>query len=252
MKNSNNLLLVLIVLLFTIHPSMADTQAYEDYNYAQLTHKCSVYDPYEKLNRKIFAFNGVLDAFILRPIAKAYNKITNDYTKNRVSSFLSNIREPLSTVNYAIQGRTEGAFKTFWRFAINSTFGIAGIFDVASKVGLKAEPQNLGNSFAHYGVGPGPYIVLPLVGGMGARDVMGLVMLDDVMNPIMYPMHKDFKKVTTATRIINSREKALPFTDYVTKNSLDPYITMRDAILNSRESEMIYPIGFVCPKVNSK
>ncbi|NBX19364.1 MAG: hypothetical protein EBR08_01380 [Bacteroidia bacterium] len=74
--------------------------------------KCSVYDPYEKLNRKIFAFNSVVDTFLLRPVAKIYGRFTNDYTKNRVGSFVDNISEPLSTVNYTLQGNPEGILKS--------------------------------------------------------------------------------------------------------------------------------------------
>jgi len=141
------------------------------YNYNQFNGKCSVYDPYEKLNRKIFAFNSVVDTFLLRPVAKIYGRFTNDYTKNRVGSFVDNISEPLSTVNYTLQGNPEGILKSFWRFAINSTFGIAGMFDIASKFGLKPPQQTLGSTLAYYGTGPGPYIVLPFYGGINARDV---------------------------------------------------------------------------------
>lgn len=118
-----------------------DSEEKYSYNYNQFNVKCTVYDPYEKLNRKIFAFNSVVDTFLLRPVAKIYGRFTNDYTKNRVGSFVDNISEPLSTVNYSLQGNPEGILKSFWRFAINSTFGIAGMFDVASKFGLTPPPN---------------------------------------------------------------------------------------------------------------
>ncbi|GAB4168272.1 MAG: VacJ family lipoprotein [Rickettsiaceae bacterium] len=229
--------------------SKAEDKTY-DYDYAALNNRCQVYDPYESVNRKVFIFNGVLDTFILRPIAKGYGRFTNDYTKNRVDSFLNNIREPLSIVNYGIQGKAEGSLKTFWRFAINSTLGLAGIFDVATKFGLTAEPQTFGNTLAHYGVGSGPYIVLPFFGGTNSRDLMDTLALNSALNPVMYPMHSDFKNVLTVTRIIHSRDKIMPFTDYVSKNSPDSYIAIRDAILNERESKMVYPKDFVCPRVN--
>ncbi len=221
-----------------------------DYNYAELTNRCQIYDPYESFNRKIFIFNGILDSFILRPVAKGYGRFTNDYTKQRVDSFLNNIREPLSTVNYGIQGNASGAGKTFWRFAINSTFGLVGLFDVASKFDLKAEPQTFGNSLAHYGVGQGPYIILPFYGGMGARDIMDPLVLNSYLNPARYPMHSSFKNVLLVTGLIHNRDKVMPFTDYVSKNSPDAYIAIRDAKLSERESEMVYPEGFKCPKVN--
>jgi len=221
-----------------------------DYNYASLSNRCQIYDPYESFNRKVFTFNAILNTFILRPVTKGYGRFTNDYTKNRVDSFLSNIREPLSTVNYGIQGNANGAGKTFWRFAINSTFGLGGLFDVASKFDLKAEPQTFGNTLANYGVGQGPYIILPFYGGMGARDLMDPLVLNNYLNPAKYPMHSSFKNVLLVTGLIHNRDKIMPFTDYVSKNSPDAYIAIRDATLSERESKMVYPEGFKCPKVN--
>ena len=226
------------------------------YNYAALNNRCQVYDPYESLNRKIFFVNGVLDTFILRPIAKGYGRFTNRYTKQRVGSFVDNISEPLSTVNYGLQGKSNGMFKTFWRFAINSTFGVLGLFDVAGKFGLTAEPQTFGNTLGYYGVGSGPYIVLPVFGGMGARDVMDPILLNSLLNPIKtglipanYQMHSDFKNVVTVVKTIHKRDMIMPFTDYVTKNSPDPYVAIRDAIIQQRKAKMDYPAGFKCPRV---
>lgn len=218
-----------------------------DYNKAE---RCSVYDPYESLNRKIFIFNAALDGVILRPIAKGYGMITNDYVKNRVESFVDNISEPLSTVNYALQGNLENGFRSFWRFVINSSFGVAGLFDVASKAGLRVEEQTFGNTLGRYGVGPGPYMVLPIFGGMSARDVSDPLISSSLLNPLKYYLHSDFKYGVTAAKIIYSRSKIMPFTDYISKNSSDPYIAIRNAILAQRESKMNYPVNFRCPNIN--
>lgn len=222
-----------------------------DYNYAQINNRCAIYDPYEKLNRKIFLINGTLDFIILRPITKMYGRFTNDYTKSRIGSFTGNITEPLSSVNYAIQGKSENMFKTFWRFAINSTVGVLGLFDVASKMGITAQPQTLGNTLASYGIGPGPYIVLPMYGGMVARDAMDPIKANNLLNPNWYFMHKSFIHTNAGLSLINSRHNVMPFTDYVSKNSTDPYISMRDAIINEREAKMAYPEDFKCPSVKN-
>jgi len=243
------------LLLLLSRPAFAYDEVFMDeddkynYDYSAGNIRCSVYDPYEKLNRKIFIFNGALDTIILRPVTKIYIRFTNDYIKNRVGTFVSNISEPLSTVNYGLQGNGEGMFKSFWRFAINSTFGIAGLFDVASKVGLSPEQQTLGNTLAYYGVGQGPYIVLPIYGGMGARDVSDPLVSNNLLNPLKYAMHSDFKNAVTAGKVLDSRAAIMPFTDYVTQNSPDPYIAIRNAILDNRESKMVYPAGFRCPVV---
>lgn len=222
------------------------------YDYNAMNDKCSVYDPYQGVNRKIYIFNAVLDTFILRPVAKGYGKFTNDYTKGRVGSFIANVNEPLSTVNYGAQGKGEGMGKSFWRFAINSTLGIGGLFDVASKFDVKSQPQTFGNTLAHYGVGAGPYIVVPFFGGSSARDVMDSIVLNSALNPIKYPMHSSFKTGLFAVNLVHSRDVIMPFTDYVTKNSTDTYITIRDAIINERESKVIYPAGFKCATVKNK
>lgn len=250
----NLILLALLTLnISSIYAEDAIDKDYtENYNYAAITNKCEVYDPYESFNRKIFIVNGVLDSFILRPITKGYDKVTNGYTKERVSSFSSNIREPLSFINYGIQGNSENSFKSFWRFTINSTFGIAGLFDVASKVGLTSEQQTFGNTLAHYGVGSGPYIILPLYGGMGARDLLDPLVMNNALNPVKHFMHKDFKLASTVISTIDTRHQIMPFTDYISKNSTDPYIAVRDATISNREAKMLYPDGFKCPAVNKK
>ena len=247
-----SVLITLFCFVTTNSIAAKDSEDDYSYNYTSLNNRCQIYDPYEALNRKIFIFNGVLDTFILRPIAKGYGRFTNDYTKSRIGSFINNINEPLSTVNYGVQGNVEGVFKTFWRFAINSTFGVAGLFDVASKFGLTAERQTFGNTLAHYGVGAGPYIVLPIYGDIGARDVMDPLVMNNAMNPAKYPMHSDFKYILTGTNIVHHRNQIMPFTDYVSKNSPDPYIAVRDATLNQREAKMIYLKKFRCPTVNNK
>lgn len=223
----------------------------DNYNYNELNGNCSVYDPYEALNRKIFIFNSMLDTFLLKPVAKIYGRFTNDYTKNRVDSFTGNVSEPLSTVNYALQGNSDGAFKSFWRFTINSTFGLAGMFDIASKVGLNPTQQTLGSTLAHYGVGSGPYIVVPLYGGIVARDLSDPLISNNLMNPTSYVFHSDFKLVVSGTKILHTRSKLMPFTDYVSKNSSDPYIAIREAVFNQRNAQVVYPVGYKCPVVSN-
>lgn len=244
-------MLIAISLIFSSVLAVETQDESYNYNYAELNNNCQIYDPYEPINRKIFIFNAVLDTFILSPVARIYGKLTNDYTKDRVDNFLNNVQEPLSVVNYTIQGNVEGVLKTFWRFTINSTFGVVGLFDVANKVGLSAAPQTFSNTLAHYGVGPGPYIIVPFIGGMPVREIMDALVLNNSLNPLTYATHKDFNNIVTVAKTIHIRNKMLPFTDYVSKNSTDPYISIRDAILNERESKAKYPVGFICPKVSS-
>ena len=227
-----------------------------NYNYSDddaATGTCTeVYDPYEKLNRKLFVFNSILDYFLLRPVAIGYRDLTNDYTKARVGSFLENISVPLTTVNYGLQKNADNTLKSFWRFLINTTFGVGGLFDVAGKAGLTVTPQTFGSTLAHYGVGPGPYLVIPFFGGTNGRDFTDSLVTNTVLNPIKYPMHRDLKWTITGIKLVHDRMVLLPFTDYVTKNSTDPYVAIRSSIHQNRESVVHYPEGFKCPKSNIK
>lgn len=206
-----------------------------------------VYDPYEKLNRKIFAFNSTLDHFILRPVAVFYKNITNDYVKARVGSFTDNVNMPLTVVNYGLQLKFDNTMKSLWRFIINTTLGVGGLFDVASKFDLNPTRQTLGSTFARYGVGPGPYLVVPFFGSTHARDVTDNIYSNSALNPLKYHLHRDFKTGFTVTKLVHDRAVALPFTDHITRSSTDPYIAVRSAIHQNRESKIEYPEGYEPP-----
>lgn len=254
-----NFILLILISIFnftvlaaanTVTPSSNSKNEDDDYRYSYNYGKgCNqVYDPYEKTNRKIFAFNSIVDYLIIRPVTIGYKNITNVYVQNRVSSFIDTVNTPVTIVNYGLQMNYDQTMKSFWRFVINATFGIGGLFDVASKAGLKVTPQNFGNTLAVYGVGPGPYIVLPLFGGTNARDVTDTLFTNTYFNPIMHTVHRDFRMVFFVLESINTRLALLPFTDYVTRNSTDPYIAIRSATHQNRESIVFYPQNFHCPK----
>ncbi|RYE06076.1 MAG: VacJ family lipoprotein [Rickettsiaceae bacterium] len=221
------------------------------YTYNIEEEDAEAYDPYEKLNRKIFAFNAALDRFTLRPIAVFYKNVTNDYTRDRVRSFADNINTPLTFVNQVLQTKFNQALKTFWRFTINTTLGVGGLFDIASKFGLNYDRQTFGNTLAYYGVGPGPYLVLPFFGSTNARDVTDSTITNDALNPIKYKLHKDFKSALTATKIIHDRATILPFSDHIEKDSTDPYVAVRSAVHQNRESKVEYPKGFKYPETSN-
>ncbi|WP_341747293.1 VacJ family lipoprotein [Candidatus Tisiphia endosymbiont of Dascillus cervinus] len=232
--------------------STQNTQDDEDFRYVYNEGKgcAQVYDPYEKLNRKFFAFNSVLDYLFLHPISIGYKRISNNYTRVRVNSFLDNISMPLTVVNYGLQMNYDQTMKSLWRFLINATFGIGGLFDVADKIGLRVTKQTLGSTFAHYGVGPGPYLVIPFFGSTNARDSTDAIFTNSYLNPIMYPVHRDFEIIVSSVQVIHTRLGLLPFTDYIGCSSTDPYIAVRSAMHQNRESVIVYPNQFKCPKPN--
>ncbi|MCP5369666.1 MAG: VacJ family lipoprotein [Rickettsiaceae bacterium] len=240
---------ILILGINTIYASDDLQDSDEEYSYAELSNKCAVYDPYQNLNRKIFKFNNMLDQIIITPLGKTYGVVTNDYIRGRFHNFFLNIHEPITSINYAAQKDTKKFLTSFWRFTLNSTLGVLGIFDIAAKFGLKAEPKTFSSTLAYYGLASGPYIVIPLFGGYNVRDIIDLVSFEFILNPFIYTDNK-IRITENVIRTSHYRHRAFPFTDHLYKNSLDPYIALRDAAVNSRESKMHYPEGYICPHPN--
>lgn len=203
-------------------------------------------DPFESVNRKIFYFNSFLDHIILKPTAKAYGKFVSDSGKQKIGNFVDNIYEPLTTVNYTLQADIDNVLSSFWKFAINTTFGIAGTHNVAAKFGIDHKPQTFGSTLAHYGVSPGPYIVIPILGGTNTRDMWDSLAADDKLNPIKYQLSKNASITYSAVRLIHKRNEIMPFTDHISKNSTDPYAAIRSAMHQRRESVVHYPAGYKC------
>jgi len=204
----------------------------------------SVKDPFERINRKTLYLNGAIDYFTLYPVAKIYDRFVHNSVKNGVSNFLSNLYSPYSAVNSALQGKLENSLLNLWSFLINSTLGLGGISDVASNVGIKSESQNIGNTLAHYGAGPGPYIVLPILGVMTARDLP-----DKILKPFSDPMEfvsSDLNLLVFFMNNVNDRAKLLSMGDYISSTSLDPYLSIRSIYIQKRENEVSYPSTFRC------
>ncbi len=203
-------------------------------------------DPFEKLNRRIFMFNAILDHFLLRPVAKGYNNMFSEATRARVGNFLDNTQMPLTIVNNTLQLEGHKTLLSFWQFVVNSTLGVGGIEDVAKKRGLHVVPQTLGSTLASYGVGPGPYIILPFFPGTSARDMLDTPIANSVMNPLNYKISRGAKRAVTGTRLVHERAVILPITDHIEKTSPDPYVTIRSYNFQHREAEVHYPKNYRC------
>lgn len=128
-------------------------------------------DPYESFNRQMFYINDQLDRKILKPVTTGYRWVVPEFARNRVSDALSNLAEPTTSVNSFLQGKGSDGMTSVFRFLVNSTFGIVGLFDVAEKIGMPKKPEDFGQTLGVWGVGDGPYLVLPFLGPSGARDV---------------------------------------------------------------------------------
>lgn len=200
-------------------------------------------DPFQKFNRKMFAFNQAVDKAVIRPVAKGYVKVTGPKERAHISDFFANLRSPVTIVNDVLQGRPEPALESTSRLLVNTTIGILGLFDPATRMNLPAHPTDFGVTLAHWGVPEGPYLVLPFIGPTTLRDVWRLP-VDSYFDPLgWYARGHNFtwhaQYLPSATYLVTLRASALPL-DPVLESSFDPYIFMRDAYRQHRLYKIYY------------
>ena len=193
-------------------------------------------DPYEEINRKVFAFNTGVDKAIFKPIVGIYTLIPQ-WGRDRVTEALDNLGEPVNFVNNVLQGETDRAGATFMRFAINSTIGIVGLFDVAEEWGIEYAPEDFGQTAAVWGMGEGPYVVLPLFGPSNPRDGLGLV-TDFFIDPMGYVLTNDQSTIRFIGNAIDQRAAFADELDTLEKTSVDFYAAMREAYRQYRNAEI--------------
>lgn len=196
------------------------------------------YDPWESLNRGTFNFNRGIDRAFFRPLVKIYYYSVPKWSQERVSSFFNNVTEPLSFLNYVLQGQAKEASQTAWRFVINSTFGLLGIFDPASKAGLIVKKQNFSDTMAHYKINYGMYLVVPILGPSTTRNIYGTV-VDTFSDPVGIAASRKtyslFEWYNLALSV-NRRIKADPVLGTIEESSIDEYSKTRDLYLQSLAS----------------
>lgn len=197
-------------------------------------------DPFEPANRIIFNINGAADTVILRPIAGGYRAITPKPVQKRVSNFYQNLEEPWTFINALLQGKVKRGFDALGRFVINTTVGIGGLFDPATKAGIQREKEDFGQTLATWGVGDGFYVVLPFFGPSNVRDSVGLG-VEFFAEPVGIGADKlDVKNLQlglTAGEIIDIRARNWPYIEELRKEP-DPYITARSAWRQNRRHEI--------------
>lgn len=197
-------------------------------------------DPYEKTNRAIFKFNMALDRNVMKPVAKGYKWALPDWTRSGIRSFLDNLATPIHLANNLLQGDLEGADINFARFAENTLFGPLGFRDVArTQGGLEAQPEDFGQTLAVWGVGEGPFLMLPLLGPSNPRDVTGHV-VDYGFDPMTYVNWGDhifwIPYTRGAVNVIDQRSRALDALDELERTSVDFYASMRSLYRQARQS----------------
>lgn len=197
-------------------------------------------DPYETFNRSMFAVNQGLDKVVLKPTAQVYSVLPQPI-KMGVGNVLSNLSLPVTLFNQTMQGEVSSAGNTLLRFSINSTIGLAGIFDVATSLGVKHSMEDFGQTLGVYGVGSGPYIFLPILGPGNPRDLLGRAG-DALINPVYWAGSNDdeddIRLGVTLISGIHARENALELLEELENTSVDYYATVRSLYIQNRESEI--------------
>ena len=191
-------------------------------------------DPLESMNRRFYAFNSATDRLIMTPVAHMYTAVTPRPLRASLTHFFRNAAYPDVIVNDFLQGRLRQGASDIGRFLVNSTVGVFGLFDVANHVGLKAHTEDAGLTLAHWGVGRGPYLVLPFVGPDTLRNTPSLIM-GVVTNVLFYVGNSALTVPLTVFDVINSRANASSSLRYVRENAVDRYVFTRDAYLQHRD-----------------
>ncbi len=191
------------------------------------------YDPFEKVNRKIFDYNMSFDKHVLQPVAKGYAKAPAPVRKI-VANFFNNLLEPTVVVNDVLQGKLGQAASDTGRFVFNTTFGIGGLFDVASKMGMERNQEDFGQSFAVWGAKPGAYLVLPLLGPSNVRDAFGRALQIGYMDPLQDLSDDGVEWSLRILDIVNTRAQLLGATEVMDQAALDPYVFAREAYRQQR------------------
>ncbi|MEJ2450503.1 MAG: VacJ family lipoprotein [Gammaproteobacteria bacterium] len=192
-------------------------------------------DPWESFNRSVYAFNDGFDRAIARPVARTYKNYTPDAVQSGVSNFFSNLDDVLVMINDLLQFKFKQAAQDFSRFTFNTTFGLLGLIDVSSHMGLPKHNEDFGLTLASWGVGNGPYLVLPFLGPSTARDTTGLV-ADGYIDPVYSISDTEARWSFIILRAVDTRASLLQATRLMEQSGVDPYVFMRNAYLQHRAS----------------
>lgn len=192
-------------------------------------------DPLEGYNRAMYKFNDAVDTAVVKPVAKGYDVVVPDPISQGVSNFFSNLDDITVIINDLLQGKFYQAYKDTHRFVVNTTVGVAGIFDVASLSGLNKNNEDFGQTLGVWGADPGAYVVLPFFGPRNVRDTFGLIG-DMFTDPVMYVEGDDARLAFVGTRVVDTRANLLKAEKVLDEAALDEYSYVRDAYMQRRQN----------------
>jgi phospholipid-binding lipoprotein MlaA len=198
-------------------------------------HAAEEEDPWRGVNGKTFWFNDHVDRWVLEPVARGWDWVAPDRVEHSVANFFRNLRFPIVTVNDLLQAKLKYAGVETARFAINTTVGLAGFFDPASHWGLEVHDEDFGQTLGVWGVPPGPYLVLPLLGPSTPRDTAGLV-VDAALSVIPWFVPWWASTGAAGANTVNARALAIEDIDALKAASFDWYAAVRNGYLQRRRS----------------
>jgi phospholipid-binding lipoprotein MlaA len=192
-------------------------------------------DPLEPINRGIYHFNDGVDKLVIKPTAIVYHDVLPQFVRTGISNFFSNIGDVIVALNNLLQGKLTQAVSDVGRIAINTTAGVLGVIDVATELGLEKHNEDFGQTLGYWGIGDGPYLVLPFLGPSTLRDTFGLV-VDFKTNPITYVDPNRDRNLLYGLWFVNRRAELMDTTKILETAALDPYEFLRDAYLQRRRN----------------
>lgn len=196
-------------------------------------------DPLEGWNRGVQTFNDRVDEAVLQPVARGYRDVVPQALRTGVTNFFGNLGDVWSVVNHVLQGKPEPALTMTMRVGLNTVFGIAGLLDIATEAGLDRQSEDFGQTLGRWGLPPGPYLVLPLLGPSSVRDTAGLPL--DMAATSVSPLGVEDGHLwaATALRVVNTRANLLGATRLIDDIALDRYRFLRDGYL-ARRRNLVY------------
>lgn len=194
-------------------------------------------DPLEPFNRDVSAFNESVDSMVLKPVATVYRDVTPDLVRTGVSNFFSNLGDVWSFINASLQLRPREASENFLRFGVNTAFGLGGVLDIASEMGIERTRLDFGQTLGRWGVPPGPYLVLPIFGPSSFRDAAGFGV--ETRGDLIQGLESvSTRNSLTVLRAIETRANLLRATSMLEGAALDKYSFTRDVYLRRRQSQI--------------
>lgn len=194
-------------------------------------------DPFEPLNRQVYQFNEAVDGVIFKPVATAYKAVTPDLLRTGVNNFFSNIGDGWSLVNALLQLKPKEAAEGFLRVGLNTFLGLGGILDVASEIGIERHKEDFGQTLGRWGVPPGPYLVLPILGPSTLRDAVALK-VDAIGNLVYQIDHIPTRNELLFMNAVDTRATLLRAGEVMEEAALDKYSFRRDAHLQKRRNDI--------------